>query len=78
MVSKKKNHSCEYGMENLSLLITVCHHSASLVMPIGDPRAGLFYPTLILMMDSYILTKVTIRETGHICWWPWFLTVQIC
>ena len=33
--------------------ITVCHHSASPVMPIGDPRDGFFYPTLILMMYSY-------------------------
>ena len=23
-------------------------------MPIGDPRDGLFYPTLTLMIDSYI------------------------
>ena len=23
-------------------------------MPNGDPRDGIFYPTLILMMDSYI------------------------
>ena len=42
-------------MENLSLAITNCHHSASLVMPIGDPRDRFFYPTLILMIDSYIL-----------------------
>ena len=26
------------GLKNLSLVITICHHSASLVMPIGDPR----------------------------------------
>ena len=44
VVSKKKN---------LSLAITVCHHSASLVMSIGDPRVGFFYPTLTLMMDSF-------------------------
>ena len=40
-------------MENPTLAITVCHHSASLVMPIGDPRDGFFYPTPTLMMDSY-------------------------
>ena len=39
----------------MSLGITVCHHSASLVMPIGDPRDGYFYPTLTLMIDSYYL-----------------------
>ena len=34
--------------------ITVCHHSASLVMPSSDSRDGLFYPNLTLMIDSYI------------------------
>ena len=34
-------------------MITVCHHSASLVIPNGDPRDGFFYPTLTLMKDSY-------------------------
>ena len=29
---------CEDGIENLSLVITICHHSASLVMSIGDPQ----------------------------------------
>ena len=42
------------GKKNPSLAITVCHHSASLVMPIGDPRDGFFYPTLTLMIDPYI------------------------
>ena len=27
--------------------------STSLVMPIGDPRDGFFYPTLTLVMGSY-------------------------
>ena len=36
-------------------MITVCHHSASLMMPIGDPRVGFFYPTLTLMMVSYVI-----------------------
>ena len=31
--------------------------SASLVMPISDPRDGFFYPTLTLMTDSYSLSK---------------------
>ena len=39
------------GKKNLSLVITVCHHLASLVMAISDPRYGFFYPTLTLMMD---------------------------
>ena len=36
--------------KNPSLVITVCHHSADLVMPNGDPRDGLFYPTLTLVI----------------------------
>ena len=40
-----------------SLGITVCHHSASLVMPNCDPRDGFFYPTLTLVMDYYIVTR---------------------
>ena len=43
------------GYKNLSLGITVCHHSASLVMANGDPREEFFYPTLILTIDSYIM-----------------------
>ena len=39
-------------------MITDCHHSASLVMPIGDPRDSKFYPTLTLMIDSYITIVV--------------------
>ena len=41
------------GQKNLSLTIIVCHHLASLVMPIGDPQDRLFYLVLELMMDSY-------------------------
>ena len=44
------------GYKNPTLKITVCHHSASLVMPIRDPRDELFYPILLLMMYSYTLT----------------------
>ena len=44
------------GLNNQSLVVTACHHSASLVMPNGDPRDGFFDPTLTLMMDSYILS----------------------
>ena len=46
--------------------ITVCHHSASLVMPNGDPQGGFFYPTLTLMIDSYSpLRKETFRVLDH-------------
>ena len=45
------------GKKNTPLVITVCHHSASLMMPIGDPRDGFFYPTLILMMNFYNVAR---------------------
>ena len=38
------------GYKSLFLAITVCHHSASLVMPNGDPRDGFFYLILTLMI----------------------------
>ena len=37
-------------------------YSASLVMPNGDPRDGFFYPTLTLMIDSYIITDCRITH----------------
>ena len=40
--------------KNSPLEITVCHHLASLMMPIDGPRDIFFYPILKLMMDSYI------------------------
>ena len=43
------------GYKNPSLRITICHYSASLVMPNGNPRDGYFYPTLSLMIHSYSL-----------------------
>ena len=54
MVSKNKNSLFFLGWDrkNPSLEITVCRHSASLVMPNGDPRDGFFYSNLILMIDS--------------------------
>ena len=33
------------GLENPSLVITICHHLASLVMPNDDPRDGFFFIT---------------------------------
>ena len=58
IVSKKNNPLFvrEWDKKNLSLVSTVCHHLACLVMPSGDPPDIFFHPTLTLMMDSYILT----------------------
>ena len=43
------------GYKNPSLGLSVCHHSASLMIPNGDPRDGFTYPTLTLMVDYYII-----------------------
>ena len=54
--------SCEGRIEKYVLKITFCHYSASLVMPIGDPRDRFFYPNLTLMMDSHrILNQIHVR-----------------
>ena len=39
-------------LKELSIAITVCDLSASLMMQNRDPQDEFFYPTLILMMDS--------------------------
>ena len=44
-----------YGWKNPLLGITVRHHSASLVMPISDPRDRFFYPHHTPMKDIYNL-----------------------
>ena len=45
----------EWDKMNLSLTITIFYHSASLVMPNGDPRdVLLFYLSLTFMMEFYI------------------------
>ena len=41
--------------KNPSLVITVWHHSASLVMPDSDPQDGFFYLPLTSMIYPYIL-----------------------
>ena len=71
MMTKNKNPlfvSIRVGLKSPSLQITIYHHSASLVMPNGDPLDGLFYPTLALMMNSYILNAecAFIQEYGLI------------
>ena len=46
------------GKKNLSLGITVGHHSASLVMPISDTRDRFFYPHHTPMKDYKYLSWV--------------------
>ena len=54
-------YSCEGSIvKNPSHGITVCHHSASLVMPNGDPRDAWFFPTPTLTIHSYGLKKAHI------------------
>ena len=47
------------GLNNPSLAITVCHHSASLVMPIDDPRND---PTLIHWGTSEIAYQINLGQ----------------
>ena len=49
------HYSCDDGIEKSVTRDPVCLHSASLVMPNGDTWDGYFYPTLTLMIYSYIL-----------------------
>ena len=59
MVSNKIiYYSCEDGIEKCITRDHNCHHSASLVMPNGDLRDGLFYLTLTLMICSFIIPHV--------------------
>ena len=51
---KRIHYLCECGIEKSMFTITVWHHLASLMMPIGDPWDWFFYPILTLTMDSYI------------------------
>ena len=59
VVSEKNNSLFIWGKDrkNLSLVITVCHHWAILIMPIGDPQYGFFYSILTLMIDSYFIKR---------------------
>ena len=69
MIKKKDSIICvqmEYK-KNLSLAITLCHQSASLVMLISDPWDGFFYPTLTRMIDSYMLAHQT--ENDNLSTW---------
>ena len=61
MVARKRTiFLVRLGQKNLSLTIIVCHHLASLVMPIGDPQDRLFYLVLELMMDSYSISFICV------------------
>ena len=45
------------GQEKESIIrVRVRYNNPSLVMPNGDPQDRFFYPTLILMIDSYKLS----------------------
>ena len=60
VVNRKRIHySCEDGVENLSLTITACHHSASLVMPIGDPWDD-FFLSLPHTYDRFLYYRKTV------------------
>ena len=41
------------GEKNPSFRITICHHSAGLVLPNSDPGDRFSYSTFTLMMDPY-------------------------
>ena len=52
------------GQKNPSLEITVRHHSASLAMPVIDPRDRFFCPHQTPIKDTYYLTQVISNRTG--------------
>ena len=55
------HYLCEVWIEaNPSLAITVCHHSASLVMPNGDPWNGFF---LFHLMMDFALVLILIEKS---------------
>ena len=59
MVNKKNNFIIvsEWDKKK-SLEINACHDPGSLAMPNGDPRDGFFFPTLTLMIYSFIIPHV--------------------
>ena len=55
------------GWINLSLMINVCHHLASFVMPIRDPRDGFFILTYQRIQDRVIPMLARCRKNlSHI------------
>ena len=49
------HYSCEGRIKNPSTGTTVCHLSASLVMPSGDLRDITFYPTLTRILSYHCI-----------------------
>ena len=54
-------YSCEGRIEKSVTHDHRLSSSASLAMPNGDPRDGLFYPTLTLMIDSYNIANIILQ-----------------
>ena len=57
--------SVRMGQKNPSLTVTICHHSASLVMPNGDPRDIFFCPILTLMIYLYYIKNMCTYQVKH-------------
>ena len=62
--NKRIYHGCIMWIENPSLGITIRHHSASIVMPISDPRDRFFYQHHTAKKDAYNLTHVVLLSSG--------------
>ena len=64
-----------FGWKNLSLGVTVRHHSASLVMPISDPHDRFFDPHHTPMKDTYCISS---RSLPTILLYPMFIIQLFC
>ena len=58
---EKKHHLCVERIEN-SVTGGHCDHLASLMMPNGDPLDRFLYPTLTLMIDSFLALWIGTSE----------------
>ena len=58
---KESNIGLRSRWKNLSLVITVCHHSASLMMPNGDPWNRFSYLTLTLIIGLDKQKKFSVK-----------------
>ena len=59
------NYSCEGGIEKSFLRVTDWHHEDCRVMPIRDPRDGLFIPILTGMIYSGIHKYKTNKQSSY-------------